>query len=283
MPAIDIPSERCQQIQQKLRNILQSSPDPDIDWLLETIDSACFAVVSTRSKRKRTASESSETVGYGQEGAKPTVKARGHNAHNRRSDGRKRGLGDDARHKDSTATADERGGATSNQGSVNEHGQPVRDTEVVNHRGLIAAKLCSEMGANIYGWDNDSELSSVPSDSDAEDPTTADFSHHQKPRRQIAKVNGKEPKLWETVDDVRKLTDKAAILLQSIAQISDRSNMSRLVALKEILSSQVVEPEEPTMITLPVLLQRCERSDLKVVESQFKHMVNLMRLSLWLD
>jgi hypothetical protein len=85
------------------------------------------------------------------------------------------------------------------------------------------------------------------------------------------------------VDDVRKITDDAARFLQKIACIADQANMNRLLALKDILSGQTQLPDDPDMITLPLLVKRCEQSELMVAESKFKHMVNLMQLTLWLE
>jgi hypothetical protein len=50
-----------------------------------------------------------------------------------------------------------------------------------------------------------------------------------------------------------------------------------------MLSGQTQEPNDPETISLEVLVNRCDQSELMVAESKFKHMVNLMQLSLWLD
>jgi hypothetical protein len=47
MPTFDISLERCQQLQMKLRSMLQGSSDPDLCFLLQKIDSACLTVTPT--------------------------------------------------------------------------------------------------------------------------------------------------------------------------------------------------------------------------------------------
>jgi hypothetical protein len=99
----------------------------------------------------------------------------------------------------------------------------------------------------------------------------------------MAKTKQTKLQSWEKVDDVRVITEGASKLLQLIAGIGDQANTTRLLALMDILSGQAQGPDSPETISLPLLVKRCEQSELMVAESKFKHMINLMQLSLWLD
>jgi hypothetical protein len=105
----------------------------------------------------------------------------------------------------------------------------------------------------------------------------------QNPRRRMAKTQQKKLESWEVVKDVRVISEGASRLLQLIAGIGDQTNATRLLALRDILSGQTHGPDTPETLTLSLLVQRCEESELAVAECKFKHMVNLMQLSLWLN
>ena len=150
-------------------------------------------------------------------------------------------------------------------------------------QGITCTQAPIPSGANCYGWDDDSDLSSVPSDFEGEEMSTGHTANHQNPRRRMAKTKQKKLQSWETVDDIRVITDGASMLLQVIAGIGDQSNARRLLSLKDILSGQTQGHDSPETISLALLVKRCEQSELMVAESKFKHMVNLMQLSLWLD
>ena len=103
-----------------------------------------------------------------------------------------------------------------------------------------------------------------------------------KPRRR-AKARAPKPNSWEEVDNVLEITEAAANVLHSLAAVRDDANMSRLLALKNQLSLQGAQIAEPAMITLAYLVKRAWSSDVGMVIQKFKHIVDLMQLSVWLD
>ena len=235
--------------------------DHDINQLLDDITTACIAVsvdtVPNQPQRiKRTAPAGVDAVDT-------SKKIRNTNTHNTRNDGRKRGT------YGNTTVVNAGKIITEYQGSAKRH----TDIDTGNS-GTVS---------NCYGWDDDSDLSSLPSDYEGEETLKEDTAEPQNPRRRIPKTKGKKQQSWETATDFRIITNKAYALLQLIAGIGDQFNMKRLLALKDRLSGQTQEPDDPQTISLEVLVNRCEQSELMVAEAKFKHMLNLMQLSLWLD
>jgi hypothetical protein len=133
----------------------------------------------------------------------------------------------------------------------------------------------------VGGWDSD--LTSLGNDSDRENNSRSQQAQPAKPRRRIPNSVRKQLKVWQTIDDIRKLTDQGALLLQGIFSIADPSNQIRLEGIKDILAGEGLQPDNPDTLTLEVLVKRCEQSDVAVASAKFRHMVNLMQLSLWLD
>jgi hypothetical protein len=261
MPTLHIPLERCLRIQEKLRDILQTHADRDLNQLLDDIKTACITVSAetepNRPQRiKRTAPDGADT-------ADASKKIRNTDIRNTRNDGRKR------------STYSKTRDAHTHEVELEFQSSAKRHTDINAGNSGTAA--------NCYGWDDDSDLSSLPSDSDEEETSMGDTAEHQKPRRRIPKTKGQKQQSWEVVDDVRIITEDASALLQLIAGIGDQTNTKRLLALKDMLSGQSQEPDDPNTMSLEVLVNRCEQSELMVAESKFKHMVNLMQLSLWLD
>jgi hypothetical protein len=130
---------------------------------------------------------------------------------------------------------------------------------------------------------DESELSSLPDKSAEEETLVEDVPRTQNPRRRMPKTKQTKEPIWLVVDDVRVMTKKASKLVQKLAAIDDQANMTRLLKLRDKLSGQTHVPDTQETLTLEMLVLRCEQSALSVAESKFKHMVNLMQLSLWLD
>lgn len=254
MPTLHIPLDRCLRLQDKLRDILLSYADRDINQLLEDINTACVAVsAETEPNRPQRLKRTPACV----DTASPSKRSRNTDARNTRNDGRKRSTYSNTRD------------ANANEIDLASRSSAKRHTDIdAGNSGAFT---------NCYGWDDDSDLSSLPSDSGG------DTTEHQIPRRRVPKAKSKKQQSWEVVDDVRVITEDASTLLQTIAGIGDQTNTKRLLALKDILSGQTQEPDDPKTISLEVLVKRCDQSELMVAESKFRHMVNLMQLSLWLD
>jgi hypothetical protein len=290
MPTIDITVDRCVRLQQKLRNILLSQADADIESLLDDINAAYSNVLSSSEvnrpqRNKRTASHDADADDTSHAN-KASKLNRNVDVRNTRNDGRKRRTGNTVVHNSSTINTPDirglerrepdRGAETTSTPPLTEPSDPLSHVATRSHASLINE-------ANCYGWDDDSDLSSLTSESDEEEPPMRDTANHQSPRRRTTKTKQKKLQSWEMVDDVRVISESASKLLQLIAGIGDQSNATCLLALKDILSGQSPVPDSPETISLPLLVKQCEQSELMVAESKFKHMVNLMQLSLWLD
>jgi hypothetical protein len=313
MPTLRIPIDRCLRIQAKLQEILLSYADPDLTLLLDDINTACStgSVVTETNRPQRNKRTAPDFVHETErQGALKKLKSnRNADTHNTRNDGRKRNTRNTVEDVSDLAI---RANADDNQSPANALGGMAdkfrglgQDRGVCNSippstetSDRLPTQAPFPSGANCYGWDEDSDLSSLPSDyewdedsdlsslpSDSEEEETSmgDTANHQKPRRRMAKTKQTKLQSWETVDDVRVISEGASKLLQLIAGIGDQSNTTRLLALKDMLSGQTQGPDSPETISLPLLVKRCEQSELLVAESKFKHMVNLMQLSLWLD
>jgi len=90
-----------------------------------------------------------------------------------------------------------------------------------------------------------------------------------------------KPKPWETVADLRKLTDFGGSILQSLAAISEQEHLHSLLLLKDRLS--LSSNDIPQIPSIDSILQRCLSLDINVVEESFHQMVGLMQLSLWIN
>lgn len=299
MLTVDITPEQCEHIQQKLRQILLRSPDADISLLLEQLEissrtpsqvtqvdsvtqpasSNGLASYNSLRSKKRVMPDTEDASG---ESEIPRKITKPNDARNTRNDGRRR-----------------------DQRNTHIEGNDGRSIATVDH-GLpatipIAQPLIRPV-INSYGFEDDSELSSLSScESNAASPPTESDTESEaetvakdvltlkgsapmnpKPQRR-AKARGRKLNSWEMVEDVREITEPAAKLLQALAGIGDEVMMSRLLALKDKLSSPMPEPTEPATITLPLLVKRTRNSEAKMVEHKFKHMVDLMQLSIWLN
>jgi hypothetical protein len=261
MFVLDITPEQCERVQEELKEIISRSPDPDISILLEQLEiSSCSSSHATQVEYSRSTSPDAHT------NKKRVMSPSSPTTHT----SKKRALGtrnDSGRH---------------------------------HHRKAVVTPFFQQPlhSANQhYDFDNESELSSLSSsgsdtallsdksesrsESDAESGTQWE-SKTDKPR---PPAKAREPKQnsWEEVDNVLEITDAAANVLQSLATIGDEANLSRLLALKDEFSLQGAQIAEPATITLAYLVKRARSSDVQMVRQKFKHIVDLMQLSVWLD
>ena len=89
-------------------------------------------------------------------------------------------------------------------------------------------------------------------------------------------------KPWETVDDLRALTSPGAKFLQNLAAISEQGRMDALMLLQDRLSL-LTSSDIPQTPSLEFIIKRCMVTNAQVMEDQFRHMIALMQLVLWLE
>ena len=270
MASINIPVDCCLRIQQKLGPVLQPLGDEDFELLLMAIHSACNTVPeidatpltsdntvqeldaapstnlntvqeldatrltgpnsvdpahltslnsaqsNDRHRNKRTAEITDADISS--RASKMLKSTQTFEGRNTRNDSRKRGSRQDA---NSSTTADDQA--------------DIHNTETVG------------------GWDSD--LTSLANNSDGENNSRLQETQPVKPRRRIPNSVRKQLKCWQTIDDIRKLTDQGALLLQGIFSIADPSNQIRLEGIKDILSGEGLQPDNPDTLTLEVLVK----------------------------
>ena len=314
MFTLDLTPEQCERVQRKLREILRQSPDPDISLLLELLE------VSSRSRwkssdthlgKKRIAPDADDS---GSDSRYPRKMKEVNRARNTRNDGRRR------RHRAAVVRPTENtfryvsvveDRAESTIGTESHmHGRSITDVDrgcslIYSQQGGIPPLVTPPFQPPLstanqhYDFEDGSELSSLSSsgsdtmlssdeseprlESGAEsDAQRESETNNVKPRRR-AKARAPKPNSWEEVDNVLEITEAAANVLHSLAAVRDDANMSRLLVLKDQFSLQGAQIAEPATITLAYLVKRARSSDVGMVIQKFKHIVDLMQLSVWLD
>jgi len=95
------------------------------------------------------------------------------------------------------------------------------------------------------------------------------------------KVKKPIAKTWETVENLRRLSDNSRSIIRTLAASSQSTHAQSLVLLCDRLS--VSTQDNSQIMSLDDILKRCIITDVNVVESKFLHMVALMQLALWLS
>jgi hypothetical protein len=291
MPVFDIPLERCHKLQQTLREILLRSPDPHLALLLQDIDAACLpSSIDGHQIKKRTASQDLELSTATSRTRKVTKFIAATQTRNTRNDSRKRGRGSNAgagpftvyEHEADQIRYSQRQGDVT--GVHDRHREKALDTDGVSSRTNDDDDLQDDSDLTPLSSDTDTDALTEMSTSADSNTETQTFKRIASKAKQVKKsVRQPKGKPWEIVQDIRELTEKAAKVLQSLASIGEQANFALLLALKERLSCTTPENQEPKVVTLQYLVNRCHDLEVKEVEHKFMHIVALMQLSLWLD
>jgi hypothetical protein len=250
MANLSIPLDVCLQLQAELAALSPNEHQPGLFFLQTQINTVLTTLSAAANKRSRPASLDN------------TPKKKAPKLNNRkqtsRNDGRKR-------KPKKTVSEDEDSGDEEESEEEGESGEEKESGEEGEGEEVEAAALPAggEGGESLGGT------------SVVEGPIQAlTGSSPEKVKKPIAKT-------WETVENLRRLSDNSRSIIRTLAASSQGTQAQSLVLLHDRLS---VSTQDNSQITsLDAILKRCIITDVNVVESKFLHMVALMQLALWLS
>jgi len=249
MATLSLPLDVCLQLQAELAVLSPNRHQPGLFFLQAQINSVLTTLSAAANKRSRPASLDN------------TPKKKAPKLNNRkqtsRNDGRKRKpkkpVSEDEEESDDEDESDEKEGSGEGEG----------EGEEVEGAALPAG---GEGGVSLEVEQGTSGVEAA-----------VQASTHSVPE----KVNTTKAKTWETVENLRRLSDNAKTILRTLAASSQATHAQSLVLLQNTLSTSNHDNSQVT--TLDAIIKRCIITDANLVESKFLHMVALMQLALWLS
>ena len=243
MATLSLPLDVCLQLQVELAVLSPNQHQPGRSFLQAQINSVLTTLSAAANKRSRPASLDNIT--------KKKAPKLNNSKQTSRNDGRKR------KPKPTVSEDDDE------SGDEDESGEGVGVGEEVEGAALPAG---GEGGPSLEVEQGTSAVEGA-----------VQASTHSVPE----KVNATKAKTWQTVENLRRLSDNAKTILRTLAASSQGTHAQSLILLRDTLSMSNHDNSQIT--SLDAIIKRCIITDANLVESKFLHMVALMQLALWLS
>jgi len=260
MANISLPLDVCHQLQTELEALSPNQDQPGLLFLQTQINAALSSLSVAATKRARPASLDNT----------PRNKAP------KLSNSKQNSRNDTVKRKDKKTVPEEKEDSGEEEESE-EGGKSGEEEKGGEEKGSAEEEESGEEGENLKGTTGEGGTSpeieqGASGVAGAVQATTGPVA--EKVKKPVAKT-------WETVENLRKLSDNAKSILRNLAACSESSLAQSLLFLQDALSASNHDNSQIT--SLDVILKRCLTTNTKVVESKFLHMVALMQLVLWLS